>query len=167
MAGFIVWVKNHREDIVVFSKICFFSYCLFLICVIIFKYPFDVLIKTLSEWNLDLIKEGVDTANLVPFRTIKMYVRYYDEIRGFDNLFGNVLLFLPFGILIKPAFPKINNVGYVILHSFWFSLGIELFQLVTHFGAFDVDDLILNCLGAMLGYLVYWILEKVVHFIIK
>ena len=49
----------------------------------------------------------------------------------------------------------------MMLLSFAFVLGIEIFQLVSGFGAFDVDDIILNCLGAVMGYLIYYVYEKI------
>ena len=43
----------------------------------------------------------------------------------------------------------------MLIHAFLFVTGIEVFQLFSAFGAFDVDDILLNCFGAVLGYLVY------------
>ena len=43
----------------------------------------------------------------------------------------------------------------MFLNAFVFILGIEVFQLFSAFGAFDVDDIFLNCLGAVLGYGIY------------
>ena len=46
----------------------------------------------------------------------------------------------------------------MFLNVFVFVLGIEIFQLFSAFGAFDVDDILLNCLGASLGFVIYKLL---------
>ena len=43
----------------------------------------------------------------------------------------------------------------MLLNAFVFVLGIEVFQLFSAFGAFDVDDILLNCVGAAIGYVIY------------
>lgn len=140
----------------------FAAYILVLIRLIVFKYPVPILRGIMDEWDVDMVKRGVYTANLVPFKTIKMYIKYYHTINGFDNLFGNILAFVPFGVFVPAIFPKMNKGWFVLLHSFWLSLCIELFQLVSHFGEFDVDDVILNCFGAIVGYYFYSLAKKVV-----
>lgn len=47
----------------------------------------------------------------------------------------------------------------MLLNAFLFVLGIEVFQLFSAFGAFDVDDILLNCVGAIIGYLFYFPFE--------
>ena len=44
----------------------------------------------------------------------------------------------------------------MLLYSFELSLLVETIQLVTKVGSFDVDDLLMNTLGALLGYLLAW-----------
>ena len=48
----------------------------------------------------------------------------------------------------------------VLVNAFLFVAGIEVFQLFSSFGAFDVDDLLLNCFGAMLGYWGWLVFRK-------
>ena len=78
-------------------KFCFILYILFLIKVIIFKYPYEQLAAIVETWQRDVILEGLGTANFVPFKTIKMYIRYADRLNSFENLAGNILAFVPFG----------------------------------------------------------------------
>lgn len=145
--------KDNRGKIV--SRMMLIIYLCALIRLIIFKYPIPVLQGIMDEWELSNAKAGVSTANLTLFKTIRMYIKYYDRLNGFDNLFGNVLAFMPLGVLIPMSFPAVNRWWMILLHSFWLSLCIELFQLVTHFGAFDVDDILLNTLGGLLGFVVF------------
>ena len=152
-------MKSHKKQYL-FILLLSLYLCL-LLRLIVFKYPIPVLRGIIDEWELSNAKAGVATANLTPFKTIRMYIRYYDTINGFDNLFGNILVFMPLGILIPLSFPGMRRFWEVLLHSFWLSLCIELFQLVSHFGAFDVDDILLNALGGLLGYLVFVIASRI------
>jgi len=137
------------------ARILLLIYLLLLVRLIILKYPIPVLRGIMDEWELSNAKAGVATANLTLFKTIRMYIRYYDRLNGFDNLIGNVLVFMPLGVLIPLAFPGTDCFWMILLHSFWLSLCIELFQLVSHFGAFDVDDILLNTLGGILGFCLF------------
>lgn len=130
----------------------FFLYFLVLLKVIVFKYPFSQLSDITRNWEKGVILEGLDTANFTLFKTIKMYIRYWGRLNSFENLVGNVVCFIPFGFLL-PFLQKDSRHGWVLLiNAFLLVCGIELFQLFTAFGAFDVDDILLNCAGAMLGH---------------
>ena len=92
--------------------------------------------------------------NFVPFQEILRYWNYRDQlgILSFTNLAGNVLVFVPFGFFSAMASRK-RNFLRTSLDGFLLSLVVETFQLLTMVGSFDVDDLILNTFGVMLGFL--------------
>ena len=133
-------------------KLFFAIYILFVIKVIIFKYPLDQLRAIANTWQKDVILEGLGTANFKPFRTIKMYIDYAYKLNSVENLAGNVVVFMPLGFLLPFMSAELRKFSDVLLNAFTFVLGIEVFQLFSAFGAFDVDDILLNCIGAMLGY---------------
>ena len=143
------------------TKLLFAIYILVVIKVIIFKYPFEELRMIAVSWRRGVILQGLGTANFTPFKTIKMYIDYAYKLNSVENLAGNVLVFVPFGFL----FPLVGREGdrffVMLLNAFVFVLGIEVFQLFSAFGAFDVDDLILNCLGAALGFGIYRLVRLV------
>ena len=66
----------------------------------------------------------------------------------------NVVLFLPFGLLLPLLWPALDRLGRVAAGGFAFSLLIELSQLLNNRRT-DVDDLLMNTLGAALGLLLY------------
>lgn len=136
-------------------QICFLIYLLILIKLIVFKYPAEQLREIASAWRKDVIWEGLDTANFTPFQTIRMYIIYADRLNSFENLVGNVIAFVPFGFLFPYVYPYGQKFFILFLNVFLFVLGIEIFQLFSAFGVFDVDDIILNCLGAVWGYLFF------------
>ena len=92
--------------------------------------------------------------NLVPFQEILRYWNYRDQLGmlSFTNLAGNVLVFVPFGFLSAMASRRRSFLG-TSLDGFLLSLMVETFQLLSMVGSFDVDDLILNTAGAVLGFL--------------
>ena len=72
----------------------------------------------------------------------------------------NILLFVPLGGLLPLIWPKTDTLKSALLSGFSFSLLIEISQLFNH-RATDVDDLIMNTAGALLGYLLYKLFVRV------
>lgn len=136
-------------------KIFFAIYIVFVIKVIIFKYPLEHLYAIAQTWRREVVLEGLGSANFIPFKTIKMYIDYAYKLNSFENLAGNILVFVPFGFLFPMVRPERRHFGDMFLNVLVFVLEIEVFQLFSAFGAFDVDDIILNCFGAVLGYIIY------------
>jgi len=112
--------------------------------------------------------------NLIPvINTVKQGLWIFSSHSPFkrlhvvENIVGNVLLFLPLGILLPLASAKFNSVKKVSIVAFIFSLSIELAQLISRaFGNYrtvDVDDIILNVTGAALGFfLIKWVYRKTI-----
>lgn len=94
--------------------------------------------------------------NLVLFREIKRFYKYRELLgmRSFlMNTLGNVICFMPFGFML-PIISRRGRKWYnTFLLSFLFTLGIETVQLVFKVGSFDVDDMFLNTIGGIAGYL--------------
>jgi len=99
--------------------------------------------------------------NLMPFKEIRRYLVYYKKL-GFwlvaVNLAGNVIAFIPFGLFFPLLSRRNRSFFKVTLISFEVSMMVELIQLVTRVGSCDVDDIILNTLGGVLGYLCFRII---------
>ena len=136
-------------------KTVFFFYILMLLKVIVFKYPLARLEAIAASWTKEVVWEGLGTANFTLFKTIRMYIRYWGKLNSFENLFGNVLAFVPLGFLLPFLQKESRRFWILFLDAFVLVCCIELFQLFTAFGAFDVDDILLNCVGALLGYAVF------------
>ena len=93
--------------------------------------------------------------NFVPFMEIRRFIRYGSQLGNlsvFFNLFGNILGFLPFGFFLPVISPKMHHAARVILLGAVASTAVELIQLVTRTGICDIDDVILNTIGAAAGY---------------
>lgn len=94
--------------------------------------------------------------NLTPFQEIERFWRYREQLgwMSYINLFGNVLIFVPFGF-IEPLASKKRSFWATLVDGCLVSLSVEIFQFVTKVGRFDVDDLMLNTTGVALGYLCF------------
>ncbi len=102
--------------------------------------------------------------NLKLFSEIKRFYVYSANVgivASVTNLLGNVVAFMPFGALIRWVRNEKTSLVCATIHTFIFSLTIELVQLITKVGVFDVDDLVLNTLGGILGYGCYYILATI------
>lgn len=145
-------------------KILFVLYIIILIRLIIFKYPLEHLMVIAKSWEKSVILEGLSTANFTLGKSIRMYIRYFDKFpfwNGFANLVGNILVFIPYGFLLPIAYPSCGKWWRVFYCAVGLVMSIELFQLFSTFGAFDVDDIFLNVLGAMIGYPCYVLFQRV------
>lgn len=101
--------------------------------------------------------------NLVPFREIRRYVRYPKVLGAYaviTNLAGNIIGFLPFGAILPVLNRKMRSFWKILLLSFEFSAVVEVTQLIWKVGCFDVDDIILNTVGGMIGYGVFLICNR-------
>lgn len=74
----------------------------------------------------------------------------------------NVLMFLPFGLLVPLLFENQGGLFRIFLNSLGFTLLIELSQLLNNRRT-DVDDVILNVLGGCLGYLIFWCIQRLLR----
>lgn len=95
--------------------------------------------------------------NLVPLKSIAQYTRGYprnDTIRVI-NLYGNIGVFMPFGLITPVLRRKWSGFKTAFLVSAAFSLLLETLQFITGQGVADIDDLLLNVSGGLLGYGLY------------
>ena len=104
--------------------------------------------------------ERVYHYNLVPFKERGRFIRYRNVLGRKAvvlNLVGNVVAFMPFGAFLPIFSVRCRRILCTVWYSFELSLVVELLQLIFKVGSFDVDDLLLNTVGGMLGFLVYFL----------
>lgn len=143
IASRITYLIIHKEKFS-FHKECF---VLFFICYILLLFQL-VTSSDISSFG------GI---NYIPFTEIFRYK--IGSKLFFLNVTGNIILFIPFGYFIT-NYVKPKKYFPVILISFITSLCIELVQLYIG-RSFDVDDIILNCVGGFFGVFLYRFFNKV------
>lgn len=82
-----------------------------------------------------------------------------------DMLISNMLMFIPMGILLPLVFKKINKKNTFII-SIFITLSIEVLQPIVG-RSFDIDDIIMNFIGIIIGYLVVVIFRKINNYILS
>lgn len=121
-------------------KILFIIYCIFLIYILF--------ISKKCRNNLRMV-------NLEPFATLNRYIRalqkgYIEPEIAYLNIGANLILFAPMGFFMSVLF-KLKIISFSIINLIIITL-IELIQYITSTGSADVDDVILNLLGAIITY---------------
>lgn len=136
-----------------FFILLFLIYLNILIKITLFPIPYD---KRFINYNI-VNQYGVHF-NFIPFMFIKDLLK--DFAMNSRAVFGNIALFMPLGYLMPLIFKKVNNLANAALVGLIFALGVEGSQLVIslilgfNYRSVDIDDLILNTTGTVIGYLI-------------
>lgn len=140
-------------------KILFYIYIAFLILFVVLKFDgsFERIIS-LHNSIIENEKDGLRNINLIPFRSISPYLRNITEPYAFKNILANILVFIPLGFFVTNKNSK--NVFKALIICLGVILSIECIQLLFKIGFFDVDDIILNFIGSLLGMGINKILIK-------
>lgn len=136
----------------------FLLYIASLVKIVLLKY---YSITNILSGNLGTLK----SYNLIPF---KIFVDFKDIllsdnwIRAVGNIFGNVAIFIPLGLLLPAIFKKMRTkFSYIIITSIILSVLFESLQYTLGIGSADIDDVLLNALGCGVGIVIYYILSKI------
>lgn len=147
--------KRMCSSMVIAAMLAIYMYIV--VKVILFKFhsidPYFIKQQLKAHWHSpEMIMDQLTVrANLVPFHVIFTYFEQA-TLHSWVNFAGNILIFMPFGMLLPLLFRGMANPwSKVFMLSFTFSLGLETSQLILAIGMFDVDDLILNTFGGLLG----------------
>ena len=135
------------------GKILFLLYMLAVVYLMFFFEKYD---RTLADRQY--------LFNLVPFREIRRFIKYRDVLGTsvvVENLIGNIIGFVPFGYILPLIYKNKRKFWLITLLTAEFSLFIELTQLLLRVGSCDVDDIILNTCGGMLGYGLFFISNRI------
>ena len=140
-----------------FFILLFIIYCLLLITILFLNNEYRMggfqNINTFS-------KEHFETSNLIPFATIIEYVIgvISNDINTsivIINFATNLLLFAPMGFFIPVLFQsKIKNIKQFVIMIIILTLIVEILQFITYRGSTDIDDIILNTIGAVIMYMI-------------
>lgn len=144
--------KETKHIIRTLGTILFILYVLALIYFLFFS----------EEYGRAAMEERQYRYNLIPFVEIRRFWVYRKQLglmAVVTNLFGNVIGFLPFGFILPVILDKMRSGWLIVLAGFGLSVTVEVIQLITKVGCFDVDDMILNTAGAALGYLLFVICD--------
>ena len=129
-----------------FGKVLFVLYIFFLVYFLF-----------LAEWYGRTGMAEEYRYNLELFKEIRRFITYREQLGTFAvlaNLAGNIVIFVPYGFFISMA-SRARGFFKTLFFSMGLSLCVEVTQLFTRVGSFDVDDILLNTIGGVIGYIVF------------
>lgn len=145
---------------------------LLLIC--FFIYLLSVIYITLFAWNygasLGPTGPGGRNYNFIPFRSIYRIAVYSPTLKDpIKILIGNIILFIPFGFFLPIAFKKLRKALMpTIFLGMLLSILIESSQFLFTHRVSNIDDVILNTLGAFIGAVIikfgFFLKGKIIYF---
>lgn len=130
---------------------------LFVFVVVKFKGSFYELTDRISSYSM----QGSINYNLIPFRSMSTQIEHITQWWALKNLLGNIIPFIPFGFLLPVTYKKCSPMISVFFTGMASILLIEIFQFFTKLGTFDVDDIILNMIGIVCGYLMFLVIKRI------
>ena len=131
-----------------------------------------VLLYVFMLINITVFRGGLfqneqHTINIIPFDELLNASYLQASILGKKeafiilsyNVIGNIVWFIPLGILLK-MYLKNCNLKEIVLYAFLFSFTIEILQYIFYTGVSDIDDIIFNVIGAICGYFIFLIIKR-------
>ena len=138
----ITYVFKNKEKVVLYKDLMFYFFVIYILCL------FYVVTFQDVSWS---------TSNFIPFKEILRYS--IGSSLFYKNVLGNMVMFVPFGFFVS-YFLKLEKLYGITLITLLTSVTIEVTQLLIG-RVFDVDDLLLNLIGGVVGFLIYKLIHNV------
>ncbi len=138
----VAYIIKYKIKFTFYKEILMFGFIMYVLCL------FYVVTFQDVNWS---------TSNYIPFKEMFRYT--IGSRMFFKNVIGNMLMFVPFGFFVA-YFLKLNKARYIFLLSALVSVTIETIQKSIG-RVFDVDDIILNIIGGIVGFLLF----KLIYFL--
>ncbi len=146
----ICGIRNKKADWKYEAKLLTVYICLVVIARFVY-FPLRLVEGRIASLILDVEKIFPLWINLIPL------VHLADVYDGWlINIIGNVTMFIPVGLIWPLCFKNLNTLGKTILAGIGFTLFIEITQLPFYDRCSDIDDIILNTTGILIGALIYF-----------
>lgn len=136
-------------------KIGLILYTIIVIMVLVLKMP-----ANMDIWNEARTRFPMQ---LIPFKTIIEYASQVHSLTDWfiKNLACNVIMFIPYGLFMPYILKTKKRFMMVCIFATLFSGLIEMVQYALAIGKFDIDDIILNLFGAIVGYGINLVIKKI------
>ena len=147
----VVWIKQRHIDWKL-EAVLLLMYINLAVIIRFTFFPMSRINGRIQPLVFDASKVFPLWLNLIPFVKLLDYNSKRDLLL---NIIGNTAMFIPSGIILPIIYKKLNSFWKVVAAGAMISLCIEILQLPFSGRASDVDDLILNTAGVMIGYGIY------------
>ncbi len=139
----LAYIIKNKTNLILYKELLMLSFVIYILCL------FQVV--TFQDTTT------IATNNFIPFKEISRYA--IGSHQFLKNVLGNILLFFPFGFFCS-YYLEVEKPYFPIILTIIASISIECVQ--TYIGrVFDIDDIMLNITGGILGYTIYFILSKI------
>lgn len=139
----LTYLIKNKQRIVISNEMMMLTFIVYILC--LFQIVTSQDVSSIHGVNVTLFKE---------------LTRYQIGTKLFyRNIIGNIIMFIPFGFFTS-YYLKLNKKRVIFYLTLVVSIVIELIQLKIG-RAFDVDDIILNMMGSLLGYYLYRAMDKI------
>ena len=138
----IGYLLKHRDEFIFYREMLYLCFMLYILC----------LFQLVTAEDLN----ATDGNNFILFTEIFRYD--FGSRLFFRNILGNVLMFIPYGFFAS-LYIDLKNPFKAFAIIFIASLSIEVTQLSIG-RVFDVDDILLNVIGGMIGYFIYYLFHR-------
>ncbi len=149
-----IWIKwKHKKTSFIheFWVTAFAFYVLLLFALTVFRDSYFL-------WEFKFFfHRPLSEINTIPFVQTFKLLNAKSLVDFFYNLYGNIVWFVPMGIFIPALGKKDRKFFKVVLIGALISTSIEGLQFILNTGVTDIDDVILNTIGAAIGYLIYFV----------
>ena len=137
----IVYLYKNKKEFILYKEVLSFGFILYVICL------FRVVTFQDVSWS---------TSNFIPFK--EMFRYDFGSKLFFKNVIGNMIMFIPYGFFVS-YFLKIKKPLTMFFLTFIVSFTVEFTQLKIG-RVFDIDDILLNIIGGVVGYFMFCFVNK-------
>ena len=139
----VTYLLKNKQKMIISNEMMMLTFIVYILC--LFQIVTSQDVSSVHGINVTLFKE---------------LTRYQIGSRLFiRNIIGNILMFIPFGFFTS-YYLKLDKKRIIFYLTLIVSIVIELIQLKIG-RAFDVDDIILNTLGSLIGYFMYRLMDRI------
>lgn len=138
----IVYLVKNKQLIIFYQELLKYAFIVYIMCL------FYVVTFQDVSWS---------SSNFIPFREIFRY--QIGSKLFFKNVIGNMIMFIPYGFFVG-YFLKLDKLKTAVIMVLIASITIETTQLVIG-RVFDVDDILLNLVGGIIGFYIFSIIYKI------
>ena len=145
------------------KKVSYAAACLTAVYAVVMVYLLFIHGRLGYSWTFaEYIEEHL---KLIPFETIIFYTSRLiwgltSPSVALSNLLGNIILFIPIGVILPYYIPAVRKWYKTAALTALIIFIVETTQFLTMLGTFDVDDILLNTLGSLIGYAVFTVWNR-------
>ena len=150
-------MERKSPTIKIWRRLLFVAYCLVMLWLLFIKNR-----QAGADWS-----QMGQNMNLIPLKTVKLYLNVFRDPHlayliphAIVNLAGNVVMFIPLGFFLAAEYAPKFRFWKVLLTTLGVICIVEVAQLLLLVGSCDVDDLLLNLAGSLLGCIMYGVFSK-------